>query len=160
MDMNIRDFGKVLTQADPNERFSFGFLYDFSVQVVKLRHTMLVFAGDEDFVQRVYSVEGDLPLLGNVDKKQYETVMSGIILKYLNEVVNDDELRGDFEDEDRETLMAALYQIKGPRFEKLLLATGAIYDPKNAAQKATSDKYPDALTRWLYETELENVDMY
>ena len=158
--MNVRDFGTVLAQADSNERYSFDFLYGFSVQIVELRHKMLVFAGDEDFVQRVYSVEGDLPLLGDVDKKQYEMVMSGIVLKYLNEVVNDDELRGDFEDEDRETLMAALYQIKGPRYEKLLLVTGRIHDPKVVAQKAASDKYPDALDRWLYETELRDVGMY
>lgn len=158
--MNVRDFGTVLAQADPNERYSFEFLYDFSVQVVELRHTMLVFAGDEDFVQRVYSVEDDLPLLGDVDKKQYEMVMSGIVLKYLNEVINDDELKADFEDEERETLAAALYQIKGPRFEKLLLATGAIYDPENAARKAASDKHPDALTRLLDETELEDVRIY
>lgn len=158
--MDVRDFGMVLAHAYPNERYSFEFLYDFSVQMVELRHKMLVFAGDEDFVQRVYSVEEDLPLLGDVDEKQYEMVMCGIVLKYLNEIINDDELKGEFEDEDRETLMAALYQIKDPRYEKLLLATGRINDPKNATQKAASDKYPDALDRWLYETELGVVRMY
>ena len=150
----------MLADAEANDRFAFGYQLGFSVQVVELRHTMLVFAGDEDFVRRVYSVEDDFPLLGDIDEDQYAATLSGIVLKYLNEVVNDDELKWDFEDEERELLMAAIYQAKGPRYEKLLLATGGIHDPKNAAQKAASDKYPNALEQMLDETELENVLKY
>ena len=158
--MTIREFGKMLANAKANDRFAFAYLYDFSVQVVQLRHTMLVFAGDEDFVRRVYSVEDDLPMRGEVGEDQYALVMSGIVLKYLNEVVNDDEMKWDYEDDDRDLLTAALYQIKGPRYEKLLIAAGGIHDPENAVQKVMSDRHPKALRRWLDETELEGVEKY
>lgn len=158
--MTIREFGKVLANADANDCFAFAYLFDFSVQVVDLRHRMLVFAGDEDFVRRVYSVEDDLPILGEVGEEQYALVMSGIVLKYLNEVVNDDEMKWDYDDEERNLLAAVLYQIKGPRYEKLLIATGGIYLPEEAAKKANSDKHPNALRRWLDETELEGVEKY
>lgn len=158
--MTIREFGRVLANAEANDRYAFGYEFNFSVQVVELRHTMLVFAGDADFVRRVFSVEDDMPLLGEISEEQYATVMSGIVLKYLNEVVNDDEMKMDYSDADRELLTAALYQIKGPRYEKLLCATGRINDPKNAAQKAVSEKNPGAMKQLLDEIELDYVIKY